>query len=289
VNPRTVGVIGAGVIGTEVAQAVAQAGLDVILVDVSQEALIAARERLTANLRLARLLAPSPIMTESALSRITLSTDLEFLRTVDIAIENVPEKADVKNHVWRQMDRTCGPNAVLAANTSTISIAEIASFTSRPGKVLGMHFMNPVPLRPTVEVIRAPKTTIETLAVAVSFLEQIGKRHVVVNDAPGFVSNRVLMLTINEAIHVLQDGVADASAIDAIFRECFGHATGPFETADLIGLDTVLYSLDALRTQLGDVKFEPADLLKRMVASRLHGRKTGRGFYDYSGISHAGS
>jgi 3-hydroxybutyryl-CoA dehydrogenase len=170
---------------------------------------------------------------------------------------------------------------VFAANTSAIPITRIASVTRRASKVLGIHFMNPVPMKTTVEVIRGYHTSDHTIDLAKTLLEQMGKKGIVVNDSPGFVTNRVLMLTINEAICLLQDRVATAEEIDTIFRDCFGHKMGPLETADLIGLDTILYSIEALYDSFNDSKYRPCPLLKKMVDAGLYGRKNSRGFYNY--------
>jgi 3-hydroxybutyryl-CoA dehydrogenase len=170
---------------------------------------------------------------------------------------------------------------VFAANTSAIEIARIAAATGRPDRVLGMHFMNPVYAKPTVEMIRARATSESTLDRARTLLRQMGKDAIVVGDAPGFVSNRVLMLTINEAIRVVEEGIASSEDVDRLFRTCFGHKMGPLETADLIGLDTILYSIEVLHEEFADSKYRPCPLLRKMVRAGLHGRKSGKGFYDY--------
>ena len=196
-------------------------------------------------------------------------------------VENISEKIALKESLYPQLDDVCNSDCVFAANTSAISITRIGGWTQRPEKILGMHFMNPVPMKPMVEVIRAFHTTEATIDRAKAFLADINKEGVVVNDMPGFVSNRVLMLTVNEAIFLLQDQVATAADIDKIFKGCFGHKMGPLETGDLIGLDTILYSLDVLYDAYNDSKFRPAPLLKKMVDAGLHGRKTGEGFFKY--------
>jgi 3-hydroxybutyryl-CoA dehydrogenase len=179
------------------------------------------------------------------------------------------------------LDRVCPPRAVFAANTSCISITRIGGWTGRADRVLGMHFMNPVPLKPVVETVRGHHTSQETLDTAAALLAGMGKEAIVVNDFPGFVSNRVLMLTINEAAWEVQDGVASPEDIDRIFVTCFGHKMGPLATGDLIGLDTIVLSLEVLLDSYGDPKFRPCPLLRKMVDAGLHGRKTERGFFDY--------
>lgn len=283
---ETVGVVGAGVMGVGVAQNLAQTGHRVVLIDVSDEILERARGAIRQGLRFGQLFdkgaAAAPReKAADVLARITFSTDLELLADADFVVENVIEKWAEKEPVYRRLDRICRPEVRFAANTSVISITKIGGATQRPDKVLGMHFMNPVPQKDTVEVIRGHHTSEETLDIARRFLAQMGKEGIVVNDAPGFVSNRVLMLTVNEAIFLVQDGVAPAEDVDRLFKSCFGHKMGPLETADLIGLDTILYSIEGLYEQFADSKFRPCPLLRKMVDAGLHGRKSGKGFYDY--------
>ncbi|MCU0491962.1 MAG: 3-hydroxyacyl-CoA dehydrogenase family protein [Chloroflexaceae bacterium] len=280
---KQVGVVGAGVMGTGLAQSLAQARFDVILLDISDDILSRARGEIRKNLRLAKMLDPQamPESVDSVLSRITCTTEAGGFGAVDFVIENVVEKWAVKEQVYHEIDPICPPHAVFAANTSAISITRIASATGRPSQVLGMHFMNPVPMKPMVEVIRGYHTSEQTLHTARELLTTMGKSCVVVQDMPGFVSNRVLMLTINEAVFLLQDQVASAEDVDTIFRSCFGHKMGPLETADLIGLDTILYSIEVLYESYNDSKYRPCPLLKKMVDAGLHGRKNGRGFYTY--------
>ena len=214
-------------------------------------------------------------------ARIVPNTDYTVLSDVDFVVENVVEKVDIKEPIYRAMDMICAQSCVFAVNTSAISITRVAGWTNRPDRVVGMHFMNPVPMKKVVEVIRGHHTSGETLTVAKTFLHCLGKTGIVVNDMPGFVSNRVLMLMVNEAIFLVQDQVASPSEVDKIFKGCFGHKMGPLETGDLIGLDTILYSLDVLYESYNDPKFRPAPLLKRMVDAGLHGRKSGEGFFKY--------
>jgi 3-hydroxybutyryl-CoA dehydrogenase len=206
---------------------------------------------------------------------------LSDLSGAAFVIECVWERVPDKERVFRELDAICPPRTVFASCTSAIPIARLAGVTNRPDRVLGMHFMNPAPLKDTVEVIRASSTSEKTLRRAVDLLGSLDKKAIVVSDAPGFVSNRVLMITINEAITVVQQGTADAKQVDDIFQSCFGHPMGPLRTADLIGLDTILDSLDVLRQHTGDPRFEPCPLLVNLVCAGRTGHKSGSGFYDY--------
>ncbi|MFL6196746.1 MAG: 3-hydroxyacyl-CoA dehydrogenase family protein [Thermoanaerobaculia bacterium] len=288
---RKVGVIGAGVMGVGVGQSLAQGGMEAVLVDVSDEVLGRARDEIRKNLRFQGMFQKDAnqkdAKKESAadvLGRIRFTTLLEELGDVDFVVENVPEKWEIKKEVYPRIDDICPAHAVFAVNTSCFSITRVGALTRRPDRVIGMHFMNPVPLKPMVEVIRGHHTSEATIETARAFLGKMGKDCILVNDFPGFVSNRVLMLTINEAVWVLQDGVATAEQVDQLFKTCFGHKMGPLETADLIGLDTILYSIEVLYESYNDSKYRPCPLLKKMVDAGLHGRKNGKGFYDY-GIS----
>jgi 3-hydroxybutyryl-CoA dehydrogenase len=278
-----IGVIGAGVMGVGVAQDLAQHGRQVVLIDLDDDKLARARQEIRANLRLQGLLGQQAPGEGSAavLARIAFTTAYDSLAEADFVIENVIEKWPVKQQVYRRLDAVCPPPCVFGANTSAISITRLGGATRRPDRVIGMHFMNPVPLKPVVEVIRGFHTSQETLDRARELLALMGKEGIVVNDMPGFASNRVLMLTINEAIFVVQDQVAPHEDVDRIFKTCFGHKMGPLETGDLIGLDTILYSLEVLYESYNDDKYRPCPLLRKMVDAGLHGRKTGRGFYDY--------
>lgn len=279
-NIQTVGVIGAGVMGRGVAQNLAQSNHNVILIDISEQILSEAKRDVYNNLRLQMLLG-SQIDPDEASSLITFSEDYELLAEADFVVENATEKWEIKRPIYQQIDAICPKRAVFAVNTSAIPITRVASVTTRPQKVVGMHFMNPVPMKSVVEVIRGYHTSDETIETAQQFLAQMGKEGIVVNDSPGFVSNRVLMLTINEAIFLLQEQVAEAEEVDRIFKLCFGHKMGPLETADLIGLDTILYSIEVLYESFNDSKYRPCPLLKKMVDAGLHGRKSGQGFYTY--------
>lgn len=278
-----VGVIGAGVMGIGVAQNLAQTNHQTVLVDINDDILEKARTEIYKNVRFGRLFdkGMSQEDPEVVLERIHFTTNFEDLHDVNFVVENVVEKWDVKKGVYKQLDEICPPHTVFAANTSAISITRIGGATQRPDKVLGMHFMNPVPMKPTVEVIRGYHTSEQTIGFACDFLDGMGKEGVIVNDSPGFVSNRVLMLTVNEAVYLVQEQVASAAEVDQIFKSCFGHKMGPLETADLIGLDTILYSIDVLYESFNDSKYRPCPLLKKMVDAGLHGRKSGQGFYTY--------
>lgn len=278
-----VGVVGAGVMGAGVAQNLAQKGIRTVLVDISEAALNKARTAIFNNVRFAAMMqrGATPTNPEETVARIDFTTDYQRLSEVEFVVENVVENWGVKSQVYPKLDTICPPTCIFAANTSAISITKIAGATQRPDRVLGMHFMNPVPMKTTVEVIRGHHTSDETLERGKAFLAQMGKEGIVVNDMPGFVSNRVLMLTVNEAIYLVQDQVAAPADVDKIFKNCFGHKMGPLETGDLIGLDTILYSLDELHAAYRDPKFRPCPLLQKMVDAGLHGRKSGQGFYKY--------
>lgn len=282
-NIEHVGVIGAGVMGVGVAQNLADTGHRVTLIDNSPTALEKAKAQLRNNFRMARLLRQSVSQTplDELLARITLTTEYDLLTDADFVVENIVEKPEAKQPVYVTLDAVCPAPCVFAANTSCISITRIGSWTNRPDRIIGMHFMNPVPMKDVAEVIRGYHTSEETVATAKLFLAGMNKTCVVVNDMPGFVSNRVLMLTVNEAAYVVQDQVASAADVDEIFRSCFGHKMGPLETADLIGLDTILYSIEVLYESYNDSKYRPCPLLKKMVDAGLYGRKNGQGFYTY--------
>ncbi|MEH1855167.1 MAG: 3-hydroxyacyl-CoA dehydrogenase NAD-binding domain-containing protein [Nostoc sp.] len=282
-NIQTVGVVGSGVMGVGVAQNLAQTGHQVILVDISEDILDKAKHEIRNNIRFQGFFkkSDSTETPDNVLNRIEFSTNYKFLEKADFVVENVTEKWDIKKQVYSLLDSICPANSVFAANTSAIPITRIASVTKRADKVIGMHFMNPVPMKSMVEMIRGFHTSEQTIEIGKKFLDQIGKECIIVNDSPGFVSNRVLMLTINEAVFLLQDKVSTAEDIDKIFKTCFGHKMGPLETADLIGLDTILFSIEVLYESFNDSKYRPCTLLKKMVDAGLHGKKSGKGFYVY--------
>jgi 3-hydroxybutyryl-CoA dehydrogenase len=276
------GVAGAGVMGVGVAQNLAHVGHRVVLVDVDGQVLDRARTRIERNCRMSRLLGGPPVDTEKVLAAITFAVGPEALAEADMVIENIVEDWEAKRALYRAMDEICDPDAVFIANTSAIPITRIAGATRRADRVVGVHFMNPVPHKEVVELIPGVHTSAETLARTRALLAEMGKKPVEVKDACGFVSNRVLMLTVNEAAFLVYEGVADAAAVDEVFRGCFGHPSGPLETADLIGLDTVLYSIEVIHEHFADDKYRPCPLLKQMVDAGFHGRKSGRGFFQYT-------
>ncbi len=280
---KNIGVIGAGVMGSGVAQNLAQTNHRVVLVDISEDILEKTRDEIAKNIRFQgffgnREKQENP---DEILEQITFTTDYSQLEQADYVIENVTEKWDLKKDIYARVDGICRKDCIFAANTSAISITRIASATKRPANIIGTHFMNPVPMKKMVEVIRGYHTSDETIEKTKQLLADMGKECIVVNDAPGFVSNRVLMLTVNEAVYLVHEGVARAEDVDQIFKSCFGHAMGPLETGDLIGLDTILYSLEVLYESFNDSKYRPCPLLKKMVDAGLHGRKSGEGFYTY--------
>ncbi len=283
---RRVGVVGAGVIGSGVAQLLAQTGHDVTLVDLSDEARAQARDGLRRNIRLHHLLAGTnePLDVREVISKIELTRDYEALADADFVIENTTESWNVKQEVFGKLDRICSAACPLAANTSVIPITKIAGATSRSDRVIGIHFMNPVPLKPAAEVIPGRDTSEKTLALTRTLLNQMGTEAILVGDSPGFVSNRVLMLAVNEAAFLVHENVASAETVDEVFKKCFGHPMGPLATADLIGIDTVLLSIAGLREAFSDDKYRPCPLLQSMVDAGKLGRKSGEGFFEYGSV-----
>jgi 3-hydroxybutyryl-CoA dehydrogenase len=283
VNIATVGVIGAGTIGRGVAQSFAEASFEVILVDVSKGQLDDALAQIDRDLQLHKMFRRENPRADPAdvQARMSTSTDLASLADADFVIENVTEDWSIKRGVYEEIDSVCGPGVIFGVNTSAIPITRVASATARPAEIIGLHFMNPVPLMNMVEVVRGHLTSERTLDTALGLLGKLDKEGVVVADAPGFVTNRVLMLTINEAIFCVQEGTASADQVDRMFKGCFGHKMGPLETGDLIGLDTILNSITVIYECFRDSKYRPAPLLQKMVDAGLLGRKTGRGFYTY--------
>jgi 3-hydroxybutyryl-CoA dehydrogenase len=276
-------VLGGGQMGNGIAHVCASAGLDVVMIDVAQEALD--RGLATIEKNLGRQVAKERISEEdmkAALGRIATETSIaDGVADADIVIEAVPEKAELKYEIFAELDRHAPDHAILASNTSSISITEIAARTGRPEKVIGMHFMNPVPVMKLVEVVRGLATDDATAQATHELSERLGKTPVEVNDFPGFVSNRVLMPMINEAVFCLMEGVGTAEAIDQVMKLGMAHPMGPLTLADLIGLDTCLNILEVLHRELGDDRYRPCPLLRKYVAAGWLGRKTGRGFHSY--------
>ncbi|MDD4492816.1 MAG: 3-hydroxyacyl-CoA dehydrogenase family protein [Eubacteriales bacterium] len=278
-----VGVIGSGTMGKGVAQHFAQYNHTVVLVDKSEDILANSIKHIEKSIRASRLFNQQTILEEPEVicSRIKTTTCLEDLSDTDFIVENISEDIDAKHNLYSKIDLICSEKCIFMVNTSCISITQISGFTKRAEKVLGTHFMNPVDKIHTVETIMGFHTTELTLEQVTKLLKSVGKRVVLVQDSVGFVSNRISHLMMNEAAFIVQDQVADAQAVDDIFRSCYGHKMGPLETADLIGLDTVVNSLRILYDSFQDAKFRCCPLLKKMVNAGLLGRKTGKGFYEY--------
>jgi len=279
---RKIAVIGGGTMGNGIAQVFASGGFEVAMVDTRQELLDRALTIIGRNLeRVAKKLAWAPERSGEILQRIRGGVSLEAARDADVVIEAVTEDLAVKRQIFEQLDALIPATAVLASNTSSISITELAAGTKRPGQVIGMHFMNPVPVMTLVEIIRGLQTSDETYALTADLAQRVGKTAVAVNDYPGFVSNRILMPMINEAAYCLMEGVAAREAIDAVMKLGMNHPMGPLALADLIGLDTCLSIMNVLHEGLGDSKYRPCPLLRNLVRAGYLGRKSGRGFYEY--------
>ena len=279
---KKIGVVGAGTMGNGIAHVAAQSGLDVVLVDVEQKFLDKALGTIKKNL--GRQVEKGKLTQEemdAALKRIKATTALEEVKGCEIVVEAVIEDLKLKKEIFVKLDALCPPEAILATNTSTISITQIASATKRPDKVIGMHFMNPVPMMQLVEVIKGVATSEATYQIVDELAKKMGKTPVLVNDYPGFVANRVLQPMINEACYCLMEGVATPEAIDTVMKLGANHPIGPLALADLIGLDVCLAIMEVLYTGFSDSKYRPCPLLKKMVAAGHLGRKTGQGFYKY--------
>jgi len=278
-----VAVLGGGTMGNGIAQVFAQHGHSVTLRDLAPDILARALAAIDKSLtRLVEKGKIQPADRDATLARIATTTDLGAVSDSDLVVEAIVENVGIKTETFRELDRITGPAAVLASNTSSISITKLGAATRRPEKVVGMHFMNPVPIMVLVEVIRGQATSDQTTRMVMDLSKSLGKTPVEVNDFPGFVSNRVLMPMINEAIYALYEGVAKADAIDQVMKLGMNHPMGPLTLADFIGLDVCLAILEVLQDGLGDPKYRPCPLLKRMVDAGWLGRKSGRGFYTYA-------
>jgi 3-hydroxybutyryl-CoA dehydrogenase len=280
---RRVGVVGAGTMGNGIAQAFAQAGYDVMLQDVSPAALD--RARATIDKSLAKFVEKGKLSAEArdaALARLQTAPRVEALNDVDYVVEAILEDVAAKRTLFGLLDQLTRPEVILSSNTSSISITLIGAATKRPDRVLGMHFMNPVPLMPLVELIRGQATSAESMAIASELCVKLGKTGVEASDYPGFIANRILMPMINEAVFALMEGVGTAEAIDAVMKLGMNHPMGPLTLADFIGLDVCVAILDVLHDGFGDPKYRACPLLRRMVAAGQLGRKTGHGFYSYA-------
>ena len=281
---KTVAVLGAGTMGNGIAHSLARAGYNVILRDVEERFLQRGLETIGKNLdREVKKGKLSEAEKPMVLARLKPVTDFAAIASADFVVEAVPEKIEIKRSVLAETDKVLRPEAILASNTSSISITALAALTSRPDRFVGMHFMNPVPVMVLVEVIRALQTSEATFHTTLELAKKLGKTPVAVNDAPGFVSNRVLLPMINEAAYAVMEGVATPEAVDSVMKLGMNHPMGPLELADFIGLDVCLDILQVLLEGLGDPKYRACPLLKKYVAAGWLGRKSGRGFYQYTG------
>ena len=275
-----IGVLGAGIMGRGVAQRFASYGCKIILIDVSKDRVEQARNEIIKQLKVSKMF-DSDIDIDRIMDSITVSVDYQDLRQVDFIIENITENIEVKEKAYKQLEDICKKECIFLANTSCIPVTLIGSYTERPGNIIGVHFMNPVPLISFTEVIRGAYTSDVTVETVKALLEDVDISTEVISDSAGFVSNRLSHLFMNEAAFLVYENVAEAKQIDNIFKKAFGHKMGPLETADLIGIDTVLDSLKVLYDHYEDTKFRACPLLKKKVYAGELGRKTGKGFYKY--------
>ena len=282
-NTQNVLIVGSGLMGAGIAQVCAQAGIKVFITDVSLEILNRALKNITWSVGKFVEKGKVAESLEVVMSRIQIGTDLVKASKVDLAIEAVFEKLDLKQEIFKKLDEVCGAETVLASNTSAIPITEIATVTKRPGKVLGLHFFSPVPMMEAVEVIKGVKTSEETMQVGVDFVRSIGKQPIrVESDVPGFLLNRINLVGYIEAIHLLEQGIGTVADIDKGVRLAFGRRMGPFETGDLVGLDVSCGALTAIYEESKDARYYPPQLLRRKVKAGELGRKTGRGWFEYN-------
>ena len=276
-------IIGAGQMGSGIAQVAAQAGMSVILQDVQEAFTARGIKAIRSSLeRFVKKATMTPEGVEEVMARITPTTAIESAKEVDVVIEAAVEKMEIKKEIFRKLDQVAPVHVLLASNTSSLSITELAAVTSRPEQVVGMHFMNPVPMMKLVEMIRGLQTSDDTYQAIENLAKDMGKTPIAVRDFPGFISNRVLMPMINEAIFCLYEGVAEPEAIDEIMKLGMSHPMGPLQLADFIGLDTCLYIMEVLFEGFGDSKYRPCPLLRKYVEAGYLGKKSGRGFYQYA-------
>lgn len=275
-------IVGAGTMGSDIALDLASYNFQVVVKDIDSNILNKSEQSIRKNFRMYQMMKPHfrQMKVEDILGRITFTTDYDF-QNVKLVVENIPEDWELKKQLYRELRTYCDDHTIYAVNTSCISITQVAALLPDPSKVIGAHFMNPVPLKELVEVVKAYHTSDQTVDTLKSFLNSIGKSAVVVNDSTGFVANRLSHLFMNEAAFLVQEGVAAPKEIDLIFKKGYGHAMGPLETADLIGLDTVLNSLNILYDSYQDSKFRSCQLLNKMVSAGVLGKKSGKGFYQY--------